>query len=309
MKYLNELKDGDYVHIILAVRKKFGIRDYRAKFGKYFVIEAGDRTGNVLVKYWGNDENRTESLYEEIGEGDVIEIKGAYQKDTQPYISVDAEYDDFRKVENYDKRRFIPSLENMDEVMKELFGWVERVENEHLSQLLDKFFSDEEFVENFRESPYSSYEIYAYMGGLAEHTLHVVKICERMAEIYGLNRDLLITAALLHDVGKVGAYEMDTVIRQRDETKLLGHTVLSYNMVESRIREIVDFPQDIKNQLLHGIISHHSPIVDNIPQRIRTKEAYILFYADMMDLSLKEFEGGDEEWQYSKRLGREIYLG
>jgi 3'-5' exoribonuclease len=309
MKYLSELKDGDYVHIILAVRKKFGIRDYKSKFGKYFVVEAGDRTGNVLVKYWGNDEKLTEEIYNDLKEGDVIEIKGTYQKDTQPYISVDAEYDEFKKVASYDKRRFIPALENIEEVMEEIMQRVEEVENEHLSKLLDLFFSDDEFIENFRESPYSSYEIYAYMGGLAEHTLNVVNLCKEMAHIYGLDRDFLITAALLHDVGKVGAYEMDTTIRQRDETKLLGHTVLSYNMVETKIREIVDFPTNMKNHLLHAIISHHSPIVDNIPQRIRTKEAYVLFYADMIDLSLKEFDGGEEEWQYSKRLGREIYLG
>jgi len=71
----------------------------------------------------------------------------------------------------------------------------------------------------------------------------------------------------------------------------------------------VDFPSDLKAQLLHAIISHHSPIVDNVPQRIRTREAYALFYADMTDLSMKEFEGGEEEWIYSRRLGREIFLG
>jgi len=309
MKYLNELKDGDYVHIILAVRKKFGIRDYKSKFGKYFVVEAGDKTGNVLVKYWGNDERLTEEIYNNLKEGDVIEIKGTYQKDTQPYISVDAEYDEFMKIESYDKRRFIPALENIDEIIEKILRQVEEVENEHLSKLLDLFFSDDEFLGKFKESPYSSYEIYAYMGGLAEHTLNVTNLCREMASIYGLDKDFLITAALLHDIGKVDAYEMDTTIKQRDETKLLGHTVLSYNMVESKIREIVDFPQELKNRLLHAIISHHSPIVENIPQRIRTKEAYILFYADMVDLSLREFEGGEEEWQYSKRLGREIYLG
>ena len=309
MKYIEELKDGDYVHIILAVRKKFGIRDYRAKFGKYFVIEAGDRTGNVLVKYWGNDERLTERLYEEIKEGDVIELKGTYQQDTQPYISVDAEYDEFKKIENFDKRRFIPAVENIEEIMEEIMHLVEEVEEEHLSKLLDLFFSDEEFLEEFRETPYSSYEIYAYMGGVAEHTLNVAKLCKRMAEIYGLDRDFMLTAALLHDVGKVGMYEMDTTIRQRDEAKLLGHTILSYNMVESKIREIVDFPERLKTHLLHTIISHHSPIVDNVPQRIRTKEAYVIFYADMLDLSLKEFKEGDEEWLYSRRLGREIYTG
>ncbi len=309
MKYLSELEDGENVVLHLAVRKKFGIREYRAKFGKYFVIEAGDKTGNAIIKYWGNDDRLTERLYNEINEGDVIELRGTYQKDTQPTISVDAEYDYIKKIENFDKERFVPALDNIDEIMQEIQKFVDSIENEYLSQLLNFFFSEDEFLERFKEAPWSSYEVYAYIGGLAEHTLNVTKICDAMAKTYNLDRELLITAALLHDVGKVDSYEIDTTIRQRDKAKLLGHTVLSFNVVESKIREIVDFPSDLKEKLLHAIIAHHSPIVDNVPQRIRTKEAYVLFYADMIDLSLREFEGGEEEWQYSKRLGREIYTG
>ena len=309
MKYLSELEDGENVVLHLAVRKKFGIREYRAKFGKYFVIEAGDKTGNAIVKYWGNDDRLTERLYNEINEGDVIELRGTYQKDTQPTISVDAEYDYIKKIENFDKERFVPALDNIDDIIQEIQKFVESIENEYLSQLLNFFFSEDEFLEMFKEAPWSSYEVYAYIGGVAEHTLNVTKICDAMAKTYNLDRELVITAALLHDVGKVDSYEVDTTIRQRDKAKLLGHTVLSFNMVESKIREIVDFPSDLKEKLLHAIIAHHSPIVDNVPQRIRTKEAYVLFYADMIDLSLREFEGGEEEWQYSKRLGREIYTG
>ena len=309
MKYLSELVDGENVVLHLAVRKKFGIREYRAKFGKYFVIEAGDKTGNAIIKYWGNDDRLTERLYNDINEGDVIELRGTYQKDSQLTISVDAEYDYIKKIENFDKDRFVPALENIDEIMQDIQKFVESVENEYLSQLLNFFFSQDGLLEQFKEVPWSSYEVYAYIGGLAEHTLNVTKICDAMAKTYNLDRDLLITAALLHDVGKVDSYEIDTTIRQKDRAKLLGHTVLSFNMVESKIREIVDFPSDLREKLLHAIISHHSPIVDNVPQRIRTKEAYVLFYADMIDLSLREFEGGEEEWQYSKRLGREIYTG
>jgi 3'-5' exoribonuclease len=309
MKYLNELEDGENTILHLAVRKKFGIREYKSKFGKYFVIEAGDKTGNAIVKYWGNDDRITERLYNNIKEGDVIELRGTYQKDSQPTISVDAEYDYIKKIENFDKSRFIPSIENIEEIMQEIQNFIEQVENPHLSYLLNLFFTQDDFLESFKEAPYSSYEVYAYIGGLAEHTLNVTRICDVMAQTYNLDRDLLITAALLHDVGKVDSYEIDTTIKQRDKAKLLGHTVLSFNMVEAKIREIVDFPEDLKDKLLHAIIAHHSPIIDNIPQRIRTKEAYVLFYADMLDLSLKEFKGGEEEWLYSKRMGREIYLG
>ncbi len=309
MKYVSELEDGENVDILLAVRKKLGLREYRTKFGHYFVLEAGDKTGSLLIKYWGTDDRFTEKIYESIKEGDVVHVKGTYHRDNSPYISIDADYDDIEIVKDYDSERFVPSSENRDEVMRELMKLVEEIEDPYLSKLLDSIFSDEEFLDNFKNSPGAASGAYAYLGGLAEHTLRVAKICGELSRIYNLNRELAITAALLHDIGKTQSYEVDTTIKMRDSAKLLGHTILGYEMVESRIKEIVDFPQSLKEQLLHAIVSHHSPIVDNVPQRIRTREAYILFYANMIDNSLKEFETEGEEWTYSRRMGREIYTG
>ncbi len=308
--FVRDLKDGDYVTIQLVIRRKFGIKDYRNKFGKYFMLEAGDRTGNVFIKYWGRDVDSTEQLYESLKEGDVIEVSGNYHGGDSPYLSVDAEYDNLKKIENYDASKFVQASDRVDDVMNEIMKYVEQVEEVHLSKLLELFFSSSHFVEEFKTAPGSVSGAYAYIGGLAEHTLNVTRECEALSKIYSLNPDFLITAALLHDVGRIESYEIDTSIKMRDRAKLLGHTVISYNMVEERIRQIVDFPADMRDKLLHAIISHHSPIVDNVPQRIRTREAYILFYADMIDLSLKEFEmEGEEEWQYSRRMGREIFLG
>ena len=308
-KFVKDLKEGESVDLLLAVRKKLGLRDYRSRFGKYFILEAGDRTGNLLVKYWGKNENVTEELYQEIKEGTVIRVSGTYQRDTMPYISVDAEYDDLEIVENYEPQRFVPIAENIEEVMKDIMHLVESVENPYLEKLLDIFFSEPEFVEDFKTAPGSAHDVYAYLGGLAEHTRNVALICRELAKIYNLNHDLLLTAALLHDIGKIESYEVDTSIKIRDTGKLLGHTTIGYNMVEAKIRGIVDFPVMLKEQLLHAIVAHHSPIVDNVPQRIRTREAYALFYANLLDVSLKEFEMEGEEWAYSRRMGREIYLG
>ncbi len=309
-KFVRDLEDGERVTITLAVVKKYGLRQYRSKFGKYFVLEAGDRTGRVLVKYWGTDEDFTERLYNEIREGDVIRVSGEYTSRGGGTIEVDGDRGELVKVYDYDTSRFLQHYDGIEDAMHEIFRYVEMVENEYLSRLLDIFFSSDSFVEEFRSAPAATFGPYASIGGLAAHTLNVTRACESLARIYGLDEDFMITAALLHDVGRIESYEVDTGIRPNNRGKLLGHTVLSYNMVEERIREIVDFPADLRDRLLHAIISHHSPIVDNVPQRIRTREAYILFYADMLDLSLKEFEmEGDEEWAYSRKMGREIYLG
>ena len=309
-KYVKDLRDGDYAHLQLVVRRKYGIRDYNNKFGKFFVLEAGDKTGNLIVKYWGRDVENTEKLYNSVKEGDVIEIAGTYKKDRTPQISVDGEYDKFIRVTNYDVGRFINAADNIDDAMNEVMKYVESVGEEHLKKLLELFFKSDRFVEEFKMAPGYPAGAYAYIGGLVDHTLNVTKTCERLAEVYGLDRDFLVTSGLLHDVGKVKSYEVDTSIKVRSRAKLLGHTVISYQMVEEKIREIVDFPEDVRDNLLHTILSHHSPIVDNVPQRIKTREAYILFYADMLDLSLVEFEQeGGEEWMYSRRLGREIYIG
>ncbi len=307
-KFVKDLEDGENVTITLAVLKKYGLRQYR--YGKYFVLEAGDKTGSVIVKYWGTNEDFTEMLYNEIKEGDVIRVSGEYSSRGGGTISVDGDRGELVKVREYDAGRFLQYYDGIDEVMHEIFRYVERVENEHLSRLLDIFFSSENFVEEFKTAPAGTFGPYASVGGLAAHTLNVTRSCESLAKIYGLDVDFLITAALLHDVGRIESYEVDTGIRPNNRGKLLGHTIISYNMVEERIREIVDFPADLRDRLLHAIIAHHSPIVDNVPQRIRTREAYILFYADMLDLSLKEFESeGEEEWAYSRKMGREIYLG
>ena len=309
-KFVRDLEDGEYATIPLVVRKKYGIREYKNKFGKFFVIEAGDKTGNLLVKYWGRDDELTKEMYNELDEGKIIEVSGTFQKENPPYISVDADYDNIKILEEYDKFRFIPSADNIDTIMNEIMKIVEGVENPYLSKLLDHFFSDNNFVEEFKLAPGSSYDVYSYLGGLAEHTLNVAKICERLSGIYNVDKDLVITASLLHDIGKIESYEIDTTIKIRNEGKLIGHTLMSYRIVEEKIKEIIDFPQDLRDKLLHAIIAHHSPIVDNVPQRIRTREAYLLFYANMIDLSLKEFEmESEEEWMYSKKMGREIYIG
>jgi len=310
LQFVNELREGEYVHTQLAIRKKYGIREYRNRFGKFFVLEAGDRTGSILVKYWGRDTETTEKLYEELKEGDVIEVTGNYRKDEQTYISVDADYDSFMKIESYDSSRFVPVSENRENTIKEILKIIESVDEVYMSKLLELFFKNDSFLHDFEFAPGSAYGAYSYLGGLAEHTLNVTKACAALAEIYNLNRDFLITAGVLHDIGRIESYEVDTSIKMRDRAKLLGHTVLSYQIVEEKMREIVDFPEDTRDALLHAIIAHHSPIVDNVPQRIRTREAYILFYVDMLDLSLKEFETeGEDEWSYSKKLGREIYTG
>ncbi|NPA75369.1 MAG: HD domain-containing protein [Euryarchaeota archaeon] len=311
MKFVSELEDGDTVNIILAVKKKLGLRDYRNKFGKFFILEAGDRTGSIMVKYWGDDDRLTEKLYSEIQEGDVIEIDGECRHDGYALsINVNPDRGFIKKVEHYDLTRFLEEDEEIEHIMGEIMKLIEQVKEPHLAKLLELFFSSQNFVESFKDAPAGTTGKYAVLGGLARHTLNVAKACMALGEIYQLNKELLLTAALLHDVGRLASYDVDTSIRIGARGKLLGHTVLSYNMVEERIREIVDFPEELKNMLLHAIIAHHSPIVDNVPQRIRTKEAYILFYADMLDLTMSEFSDGvDEEWTYSRKMGRELYTG
>jgi len=236
MKFLSELRDGETVTIHLVVKKKYGLRQYRNRLGVYFVLAAGDKTGTVLVKFWGVDDRDTERIYREIEEGDVIEVHGTFQQDMRPSISVDGEYGYIKKISSFDPSRFIPSSDRIEENYQELMRILEEVEEPHLANLLDLFFQDEEFVEKFKEAPWSSSEVYSYLGGLLEHTLHVALLCRDMAKIYGLNRDLILTAAALHDVGKIEAYEISSGIIQRSEAKLLGHTVIGYSMVESRSR-------------------------------------------------------------------------
>jgi 3'-5' exoribonuclease len=197
----------------------------------------------------------------------------------------------------------------------------ESVENPHLKKLLNLILEDEELTQRLKVSPAAKLWHHSYLGGLVEHTLKVVEFCEKAAELYELvNRDLLISGALLHDIGKIYTYSLSGFIDYTDEGRLLGHIVSGDELINEKIKKVEGFPQELALQLRHLILAHQGQLEFASPVVPQTLEAIILHYADEMDAKAgafsdiinRETRQGREGKKWSDwvpLIRRYIYLG
>ena len=209
------------------------------------------------------------------------------------------------------------SKENLDELMHKIFSKINSIENYHLKNLLKSFFDDPEFAEKFKRAPAATKVHQPYIGGLAEHTLNVVNICESIGNIYKeINRDFLITMAILHDIGKIREYAYDKAIEHTDEGKLLGHIDISLEMIDRKVRSMDDFPKDLELMVKHTLLSHHGHFEFGSPRLPSILAAIALYYADEMDAKVSGFinvkeenKNFNEKWsKWIWWLERSIYL-
>jgi 3'-5' exoribonuclease len=194
---------------------------------------------------------------------------------------------------------------------------VTSVRQPHLAKLLGSFFGDAEFKRLYLEAPAAKRVHHAYLGGLAEHSLEVAELVLTIARFsQNMDRDLAVTAALLHDLGKIKEYSYRRVIDLTDDGRLVGHTVLGYHMLLSRIGELQGFPQDLAQRLLHAILAHHGQMEWGAPVVPQTVEAAAVHHADLLSSRIKQFDqlaAGSEEanarWSaYDSSLGRSVLL-
>jgi 3'-5' exoribonuclease len=324
-KQIQDFIEGDYIRGMFAVRNKETPREYKNKPGKYFFLGVGDKTGEISLKYWGGpDEKTLIQLYNNLQVGDVIEVMGEVAMDKYDnvlVISMDEGLHPLRKCgeEEYKSEDYLPTSErNMEDMMEEMHALVGSVQDENLRELLESFFSDENFTKEFKESPAAMKHHHSYLGGLLEHTLNVVKMCDMISNNYPvLNRDLLITGALLHDVGKIGAYKAVTSIDMTDQGKFLGHITMGSVMVEQKLKGLPSFPEVLKMKLNHLILSHHGNVESGYqaPKGLKIPEASALFYADLFDAKVKEFlqemereKNLEDAWVYLRGVGNEVYM-
>jgi 3'-5' exoribonuclease len=185
--------------------------------------------------------------------------------------------------------------------------------NDYLSSLLDQFFGCPERVKAYTTAPAAKLYHHARLGGLLEHSLHVAQICDCLATVYpGVDRDLLLTGAILHDVGKTEELFWPGIIEYTDSGKLLGHIVIGINQIRTLIEKISGFPPELELKLLHLIASHHGRYEWQSPKRPKFLEASLLHHADLVDAEADQFlhapEEGQGNWSaFSKALGRSVY--
>lgn len=285
MKYIKDYKEGDRISdIYLCKHKQAAV----TKNGKpYYNVILQDKTGTMDAKVWEPNNAGIEEFealdYIEVF-GDVNNFQGALQLSVKRIrLCHEGEYD---------PANYLPvSSKNIDEMMKELLGFINSIENRYLKELLQAFFvKDEKFVTAFRKSSAAKTVHHGFVGGLLEHTLSVTKMCDYYCSQYPLlKRDLLISAAICHDIGKTKELSLFPENDYTNDGQFLGHIIIGTEMVGEKIREIEGFPEFLASELKHCILSHHGEYEFGSPKKPAIMEAVALCFADNTDAKMQTF--------------------
>jgi len=189
----------------------------------------------------------------------------------------------------YDPSDYFPvSEKDIDEMKAELLDLIRSVGNPYLQRLLASFFEDPVFMKRFCRHSAARSVHHGFIGGLLEHTLSVASICDDIARHYPyVNRDLLLTGAILHDIGKLSELSPFPSNEYTDEGQLLGHIMIGAQIVSERIRKIEGFPRKLAAELTHMILSHHGELEYGSPKKPAIMEALILSFVDNMDAKVE----------------------
>ncbi|KPL01300.1 MAG: hypothetical protein AMJ91_00495 [candidate division Zixibacteria bacterium SM23_73_3] len=309
--FVKDLKPGNGVTEFFVLRKK-EIKEYDGQ--RFLKLELGDRTGRIEGVVWDN----LEHIHNQAQTGEIVKIKGLVTtyKET---LQVKVEKLRKAKKKEIDLSDFLPaSGRDLDSLYKEFEKIVSTIQNQYLRRLLELLMEDSSLMEGLKKTPGGKLWHHAYVGGLLAHTLKVVQICEMAASMYELvNRDLLITGALVHDIGKISAYSAKGFFDYTDEGRLVGHIVSGDEMIDKKIEAIDDFPLSLALQLKHLILSHQGQLEFASPVLPQTVEAIILHYADEMDAKVDAFShiiktqrSKGKRWSdWVHLINRYIYLG
>ena len=305
------IKQGQAVDdIFVALDKQIA---YKKDGDPYLTLSLMDRTGSMKGVVWDN----VQVISKAFAAGDYVRVKGnvVEYRETLQLVVHHLEQHDPTEV---DSRDFLPATErNVEQMLERLIDISQTVKNKHLSRLLVAFFEDKAFVDLFKTAPAAKKMHHAYLGGLLEHTLSIALLIEAIAGHYkGVDRDLLLTGGILHDIGKVYEFSYKTHIDYSDAGRLLNHIVIGVEMLEKKIATLNDFPEDLGLVLKHMIVSHHGTRDFGSPEPPKTLEAVILNYLDELDAKVTavrtfmESEDPEATWtSYHRVLERYFYRG
>ena len=286
MKYIQEFRDGEHVAGVYLCKQK---NSAVTKNGKpYDNVILQDKTGSIDCKIWdvgsaGISDFDALDYVDIVGE--VSSFNGALQVSIKRARVADEG--------EYDPKDYLPVSErDIDEMYRELMGYVGEISNHYLKALLEEFFvKDEAFIKKFKSVSAAKSVHHCFVGGLLEHTVSVANLCKYYALKYPmLKKDLVITAALLHDVGKVKEFSSFPENDYTDEGNLLGHIVMGAEMVGQKAALIDGFPKSLENELKHCILAHHGKLEFGSPKKPALIEAVALNYADDLDAKMETFK-------------------
>ena len=286
MKFIKDLKEGDRISDIYLCKHKQAAVTKNGKNYENVILQ--DKTGTIDAKVW-EPNNPGISDYDVY---DYIEVYGDVSS-FQNALQVSVKRIRVCREGEFNPADYLPvSSKNIDVMYQELLGMVGSIENTYLKQLLEAFFiKDQDFIKAFCNSSAAKSIHHGFVGGLLEHSLSVAKICDFYCSLYPvLKRDLLVTAALCHDIGKVREISGFPENNYTDEGQMLGHIMIGSWMAGEKAAQIAGFPQDILMQVQHCILAHHGKYEYGSPKIPAIIEAMALFHADDTDAKLETFK-------------------
>ena len=296
MKYISTLREGMHVSdVYLCKNKQIALTKAGKEYGSLILQ---DKTGTVDAKIWD------------------LSSPGVGSFDALDYVFVDADVTMFqgshqlnvKRIRRAEDVEYIPedylpvSSKSIDGMYGELEGYIRSLKNKYLRDLASSFFvDDQKFIKEFKSHSAAKSVHHGFVGGLLEHTLSVVQLCDFFAGHYpALNRDLLLTAAMFHDIGKTKELSSFPENDYTDAGQLLGHIVIGSQMVMSRIEKMPGFPQRLAAELIHCILAHHGELEYGSPKKPALLEALALNFADNTDAKMETMlealkNGGDNK--------------
>lgn len=283
MKFINELHEGETIRGIYLCKGK---RSAETRNGKpYDNLLLQDKTGTLDGKVWDpNSQGIADYDEKDFIEvfGDVISYNNNLQLNVKQ-IRVAGEGE-------YDPADYMPTSEKSVEGMYgELLSYIRQISNDYLRQAVEYYFvEDAEFIKGFKGHSAAKTVHHGFAGGLLEHTLSVVKMCDYFAGTYAiLNKDLLIASAICHDIGKTKELSAFPDNDYTDDGQLLGHIIIGVEMVSEAVRAIPGFPEKLASELKHCIIAHHGELEYGSPKKPALAEAMALNLADNADAKMQ----------------------
>lgn len=304
MKYIDSLKEGMRIsEVYLCKTKQIALTKSGKEYGN-LVLQ--DKTGTVDAKIWD------------------LGSPGVGNFEAMDYVCVDADVTVFmgsnqlnvKRVRKADEGEYVPadylpvSSKDIKMMYTELLGLIASVKNPYLKKLLESYFvEDPGFAKAFQFHSAAKSVHHGFVGGLLEHTLSVTKLCDYFSKTYPmLNRDLLLTAAMFHDIGKTKELSVFPENDYTDDGQLLGHIIIGTEMLGERIRTIPGFPERLATELKHCILSHHGELEYGSPKKPAILEALALSFADNTDakmetmLEVLQGAGDNQGWLGYNRL-------
>lgn len=311
---ISQLEAGQTVTDFFILRSK----EKRTKKGSsefYLSVELGDCSGRIFGSLWKNI-NDVDAL---LKPGVVVKVRGkVIDWHGRPHLSID-KLRLATEGDNISPDAFLPRSKTALKTLLESFrSQADQVQEPFLKMILTRVLENSEWRQKLKKAPAGKLWHHCYVGGLLEHTLNVTRLVRTIAENYEhINRDLLVTGALLHDIGKIYEYDANGFIDYTDAGRLHGHIAIGYHVVASIVDSIPEFPQHLRNELLHLILSHQGAKEHGSPAVPMSREALILNAADDLDAKLGAFERiferehePDKPWSnYVNLLDRFLYFG